>query len=57
MSYAYANQIVGIPNIVHASGDASEAKAEIAHWFKKDEMFKYETRHEKYTQRTQKHLK
>ena len=58
MSYAYADQnSLGIPNIVHASGDASDAKAEIAHWFKPAELFKYETVHEKYTQRTSKHLK
>lgn len=51
VSFAYADtKGVGIPNLIHASGDADEAKQEIAHWFTKDELFTYETRHEKYTQ-------
>jgi len=55
MSYAHANaHKIGIPNIIHASGSPQEAKAEIAHWFKKDELFKYRTVHEKFTQRTSK---
>ena len=34
MSYAHADENrVGIPNIIHASGDADETKQEIAHWF------------------------
>ena len=39
-----------VRRIIHASGDPEEAKAEIAHWFKTDELFDYETVHEQYTQ-------
>lgn len=42
MSYAYADEHnVGIPNIIHASGDADEAKQEIAHWFSQSELYDY----------------
>lgn len=51
MSYAHADaNRVGIPNIIHASGDAEEAKQEIAHWFSGQELFDYQTVHEVYTQ-------
>jgi nucleoside-diphosphate kinase len=30
-----------VRNIVHASGSVKEAKDEIAHWFKKEEVFDY----------------
>lgn len=51
MSYAHADENgVGIPNIIHASGDADEAKQEIAHWFSGQELFDYQTVHEVYTQ-------
>lgn len=51
MSFGYADeQGVGIPNLIHASGDVEEAKLEIAHWFSESEIFAYETTHEKYTQ-------
>lgn len=51
ISFDYANtHKVGMPNLIHASGDANEAKQEIDHWFQKDELFEYETTHEKYTQ-------
>ncbi len=40
----------GLPNIIHASGDIGEAKQEIEHWFTKDELFNYQTVHEKLTQ-------
>lgn len=50
VSFNHANSHgVGIANIVHASGDVEEAKAEIAHWFSEQEMFDYETVHEHYT--------
>ena len=40
MSFAYADaKDVGIPNIIHASGDPEEAEKEIAHWFFSDELF------------------
>ncbi len=31
-----------IRNVVHASGSVKEATDEIAHWFKKEEIFVYE---------------
>lgn len=58
MSFGYAdNNDVGIPNLIHASGDAEEAKAEIAHWFSENELFDYETTHEKFTQTKKSHKK
>jgi len=58
MSYAHgdANKI-GIPNLIHASGDAEDAKAEIAHWFSENELFEYEAAHEKFTQTNKSHKK
>ena len=51
MSFSYADsQAVGIPNLLHASGDLEEAKKEIAHWFSKGELYDYETTHQKFTQ-------
>ena len=51
MSFAHADgQSVGIPNLVHASGDVTEAEAEIAHWFAETEIFDYQVAHEKFTQ-------
>ncbi len=51
MSYAHGDKNeVGIPNLIHASGDEKEAKLEIAHWFSESELFDYETVHEKFTQ-------
>ena len=51
MSFGHADANgVGIPNIVHASGDTDEAKLEIAHWFGEGELFSYQTVHEKFTQ-------
>ena len=55
MSFAHADaNETGIPNLMHASGDSEEAKVEIAHWFSENEIFEYETVHEKFTQ-TRKH--
>ena len=54
--HADANEI-GTPNLIHASGDPEEAKAEIAHWFSESEMFEYETAHEKFTQMRKSHKK
>ena len=57
MNYAHANGVnIGLPNLVHASGDSKEAVAEVAHWFSESELFDYETAHEKFTQ-TKKHHK
>ena len=51
MGFEHSNkEKIGVPNIIHASGDPEEAAQEIAHWFKKDELFNYETVHEVYTQ-------
>ena len=51
MSYDQAN-VSGrsISNILHASADQDEAKKEIAHWFKEEELHDYETVHQKFTQ-------
>jgi len=55
MSFAHADaNETGIPNLMHASGDSEEAKVEIAHWFSENEIYEYETAHEKFTQ-TRKH--
>ncbi len=55
MSFAHADtQDIGVPNLIHASGDTTEAADEIAHWFSASELFNYETAHEKFTQ-TRKH--
>jgi nucleoside-diphosphate kinase len=40
----------GLPNLVHASADAKEAKEEIAHWFSEDELQDYKTAHQHLTQ-------
>ena len=58
ISFSHADaQGLAVANIIHASGDAEEAKAEIAHWFSEHELFAYETVHEKFTQRKLTHLK
>jgi nucleoside-diphosphate kinase len=51
ISFAYANDNgFGVANLIHASGNDKEAAQEIAHWFKPEEIYSYETAHEKYTQ-------
>jgi len=55
ISYSHAdNAKVGIPNLIHASGDAEEAVLEIKHWFADSELYDYETAHEHFTQPKQK---
>lgn len=55
LSYSHADKNeIGIPNLLHASGDAAEAVLEIAHWFSENELFEYQTAHEKFTQPTKK---
>lgn len=50
MSFGYADaKEKGIPNLIHASGDADEAAREIAHWFEADELYTYSGVHEKFT--------
>ena len=52
LSYSYANNVskTSIPNVIHASGNAKEAKLEIAHWFAQTELYDYETVYEHQTQ-------
>ncbi len=51
MSYIHADEnAIGIPNLIHASGDKAEADLEITHWFSESELFSYTTTHEKFTQ-------
>jgi nucleoside-diphosphate kinase len=50
MSFGYADsQDKGIPNLIHASGDPEEAVQEISHWFSDEELYEYQTAHEKFT--------
>jgi nucleoside-diphosphate kinase len=50
ISFGHANKEgIGIPNIIHASGEPKEAEEEIAHWFSESEIFEYETVYETYT--------
>jgi len=50
MSYSYGDAAEkGIPNLIHASGDASDAQKEIPHWFSEDELFDYSVLNEKFT--------
>lgn len=50
MSFGYADtEGKGIPNLIHASGDAEEAEQEIAHWFSDSELYQYKSVHEKFT--------
>jgi len=50
MSFEYANNVSKstVPNVIHASGDKSDAEQEIAHWFSESEMYDYETINEKH---------
>ena len=49
VSFAHADaKDAAIPNLIHASGDPEEAEQEIAHWFKKGELFNYETPNDKF---------
>jgi nucleoside-diphosphate kinase len=48
-SFAYTDKVEkAIRNVIHASGNAEEAKQEIALWFKDDEMHEYKTDSEKH---------
>ena len=50
MSYGYGDeQEKGIPNLIHASGDLSDASKEIPHWFSDDELYDYSVLNEKFT--------
>ncbi len=51
VSFAHADkEDIGIPNLIHASGDPSEAEQEIDHWFSEAEIYDYEPVHAKFTQ-------
>lgn len=53
ISFGHADKEgIGIPNLIHASGNADEATQEIGHWFSDSELFNYETVYEVYTQAT-----
>lgn len=55
MSIPHANNVgYGLPNVIHASGDKNEAKLEIKHWFKPEELFDYKVAHEHFTQNPEK---
>jgi len=50
MSYGYGDaKDKGIPNLIHASGDLSDAKQEIPHWFSDDELYDYSVLSENFT--------
>jgi nucleoside-diphosphate kinase len=50
MSFGYADDAdKGIPNLIHASGDASDAQQEIDHWFADTEIYEYHALNEKFT--------
>lgn len=50
ISFGYADAHgKGIPNLIHASGNAEEAEQEINHWFSDDEVYDYEVLNEKFT--------
>ncbi len=51
MGFEYSNKVgIGVPNIIHASGNIEEAEKEIAHWFSEAELFEYDSVHDVYTQ-------
>ncbi|HEX8762816.1 MAG TPA: nucleoside-diphosphate kinase [Candidatus Saccharimonadales bacterium] len=51
MTYGQATNVKrGVPNVIHASADASEAEKEIAHWFSESEMVDYDNVHAHFTQ-------
>ena len=51
MTIDHANETGGgLPNLIHASADADEAKREVEHWFKAEELFEYKTAHQHLTQ-------
>ncbi len=51
LSYKHVNEYSksGLSNLIHASADAQDAKQEIKHWFKEDELFDYRLAHEHFT--------
>ncbi len=50
MSFAYADWVnTGVPNLIHASWNLDEAKAEIKHWFDEKEIFDYKALNSQFT--------
>src|SRR5262249_8826469 len=50
-TYANSNAAKrSVANVLHASADLSEARREIAHWFKSEELVDYEPVHAHFTQ-------
>ena len=50
MSFGYSNaKKIGVPNLVHASGNPEEAAEEVKLWFTNAELYDYEDLNEKYT--------
>jgi nucleoside-diphosphate kinase len=50
MSFWYADEAdIGLPNLIHASGDLEEAKKEIKHRFSDNELFDYKPLHCEFT--------
>lgn len=51
MSYGQAsNAKRGVPNVLHASADTTEAEQEISHWFSDSELVDYDVMHGAFTQ-------
>lgn len=51
MSIEHSNKKASpLPNLIHASGNLEEAKQEVTHWFKPEELFEYKTANEHLTQ-------
>lgn len=50
MSFGYSDaKGMGVPNLIHASGNKEEAKKEIKLWFKEGGLYDYSDLNEKYT--------
>jgi nucleoside-diphosphate kinase len=51
LSYNHVNNksFKGLANVIHASADENDAKQEIEHWFKQDELYSYQLAHEQHT--------
>lgn len=51
LSYNHVNSksLKGLANIIHASADSADAKLEIKHWFRAEELFTYQLAHEHLT--------
>lgn len=50
MSYSRADaEGKGVPNLIHASADVSDAEQEIKHWFSESELYDYQVLNEKFT--------